>query len=166
MSYIDTSIIVAALDHQDPRQRQARKLLETGEDNVVSELVIAELASVISRREELVKSMAAKLGLPRELTLTALLIYILRRFKLNYRAVEGRAKTPLLGKMHTPMATAIELAPKLRLRTLDLLHAAYVKTLKDAGEPIHTILTADTEFEKTSKQLKETVGVKPHIVKQ
>ncbi len=28
MSYIDTSIIVAALDHQDPRQRQARKLLE------------------------------------------------------------------------------------------------------------------------------------------
>ena len=166
MTYIDTSIIVAALDPQDPRQRQARKVLKTGRDNVVSELVIAELASVISRREELVKSMASKLGLPGELTLTALLIYILRRFKLNYRAVEGRATLPLLGKMTTPIATAVELVPKLRLRTLDLLHAAYVKTLRDSGEPIHTLLTADIEFEKSSKQLGEAVGVKLHIMKQ
>ncbi len=165
MSYIDTSIIVAALDPGDPRQGRARRILETGRDSTASELVVAELASVISRREELVRSMADSLGLPRELVPTALILYILKRFKLSYRAVEGRAKTTLLGRMGEPIATAVELAPNLRLKTLDLLHAAYIKILKETGEPIHTLITADAEFEKASKQLEETLKVKLHVLK-
>ncbi len=65
MSYIDTSVIVAALDPLDPRQNSARETLEKEEYKIVSELVIAELASVLSRREELVSSIADQLGLSR-----------------------------------------------------------------------------------------------------
>lgn len=45
MIYVDTSVIVAALDPMDPRRDEARKTLETHEDKVVSELVVTELAS-------------------------------------------------------------------------------------------------------------------------
>jgi predicted nucleic acid-binding protein len=45
MSYVDTSIIVAALDKLDPRQRLAREVLEMEGDKRISELVLAELAS-------------------------------------------------------------------------------------------------------------------------
>ena len=45
MSYIDTSVIVAALDPSDPRWKHARSILEGEGERVVSELVIAELGS-------------------------------------------------------------------------------------------------------------------------
>jgi predicted nucleic acid-binding protein len=38
MSYIDTSIIIAALDKLDSRQKLAQKVLEKGENKKVSEL--------------------------------------------------------------------------------------------------------------------------------
>jgi predicted nucleic acid-binding protein len=60
--YVDTSAIVAALDPSDSRMRRARGLLEHAEDKVVSELVIVELASVLSRRRSLLASIAGRLG--------------------------------------------------------------------------------------------------------
>ena len=59
MSYVDTSVIVAALDQLDPRHQQARALLEKDE----YKLVIAELASVLPRRREIVSGIAKELGL-------------------------------------------------------------------------------------------------------
>ncbi len=49
MSYIDTSVIVAALDPADPRRPKALKELENRDVKLVSELVIAELSSVLSK---------------------------------------------------------------------------------------------------------------------
>ncbi len=48
--YVDTSVIVAALDLTDPGRKKARKTLEANGSKVVSELVIAELASVLLDR--------------------------------------------------------------------------------------------------------------------
>ena len=53
MSYVDTSIIVAALDKLDSRQRLALRVLEKGENKRVSELVLAELASILARRKSM-----------------------------------------------------------------------------------------------------------------
>ncbi|MEM3520711.1 MAG: PIN domain-containing protein, partial [Thermoproteota archaeon] len=50
MSYVDTSIIVAALDPEDPLQKSASMILKNEEDKIVSELVLLELTSVLSRR--------------------------------------------------------------------------------------------------------------------
>ena len=165
MSYIDTSVIVAALDPADPRSRSAKRVLEEEGYKVVSELVLAELASVLSRREALVSSLAHRLRLSEALTILAILLYLLQRFNLKYRAVESRARALPFGRTGAPTATAIELSATLRLKTLDLLHAAYVKLLKDQGEPIFTLKTADTDFKGVEEQLKSTVGVSVSIVK-
>ncbi len=164
MSYIDTSIIVAALDPQDPRLKKARALLEEEENKIISEIVLAELASIIARREEITASMANKLGTTREEAVVAILLYILHRFKLRYKTTEGTARLPLLGRVQKPIATAIELAPRARLRTLDLLHIAYAKLIKDEGEPIQRIITADSNFEKTREMLKEEIGIDLHVI--
>jgi len=52
MSYIDTSVIVASLDPEDPRSNEAKKILENEKCKIISELVLVELASVISRRKK------------------------------------------------------------------------------------------------------------------
>ncbi len=45
MSYVDTSVIIAALDPKDHRRRYIKSFLEGNEYKVVSELVITELVS-------------------------------------------------------------------------------------------------------------------------
>ncbi len=164
MSYVDTSVIVAALDPADPRRGRAREALEEEGYKVVSELVLAELASVLSRREGLVSDLARRLGLSAELTIVAVLIYLLRRFNLRYRAVEGRARALPFGKASAPTAAAVELSAALKLKTLDLLHAAYVKLLRDQGEPLFTLKTADADFKKAEERLKRAVGVSVSLI--
>lgn len=76
MSYIDTSVIVAALDTEDPRHRDAWKVLSRGEDKIVSEMVLAELASVIARHREIFSILRDKLELSREEAIIAILLSI------------------------------------------------------------------------------------------
>jgi predicted nucleic acid-binding protein len=66
MNYIDTSVIVAALDPLNQRQKSAKEILEK-EDKVISELVLAELASILNRKETL-SELIVKLGLRKELS--------------------------------------------------------------------------------------------------
>jgi len=159
MSYIDTSIIIAALDPKDHRSEASIKLLKEEKYKVISELTLGELASVISRREELVSDLADKLDLTRELTVLAILLYIMRRFNIKYRVIEDRLKITPLGKIYKPIITAVEISPALKLKTLDLLHISYIKLLKEEGEPIYKLITADTEFEKAEEYLKEEMEV-------
>lgn len=164
MNYIDTSVIVAALDPLDPRCEKARSLLEKGEDKIVSELVLVELTSIVARREELVSSIASELGLRRDEAVTAILLYVLRRFNLKYRSIHGSTRLPLLGSVYRPIATAIELSSPLRLKALDLLHVAYAKLLKDGGEAIQRLVTADKDFGKMREALREKVGIDLQLV--
>ncbi|RLG44830.1 MAG: hypothetical protein DRN90_08395 [Thermoproteota archaeon] len=97
MSYIDTSVIVAALDPSDRRRDQARRVLEGREDKFISELVLAELSSVLARREEL-KELASELGIREDLVLPAILIYLIKRFGLTYMKVNGLVRLPAIGE--------------------------------------------------------------------
>ncbi len=163
MIYVDTSVIVAALDPEDPRRSGAREILEASGGKVVSELVIAELASVLSRHGDMLTNIRNKLGVDEPTALIAVILYILKRFNLKYVSLRGYSRTPL-GHFYRPLSRAIELADRLRLRTLDLLHLAYIKALKEQGTQIHTLLTADTDFKNREKDIWEALKVSINLI--
>jgi predicted nucleic acid-binding protein len=155
---VDTSVIVAALDSTDLRREKARKALELHDNKVVSELVIAELASMLARQQRVLVSIRDKLDVDDHMASIAIILYILKRFNLKYTSVRGFSTT-LFCKIYNPMAYAIEPTEKLRLKTLDLLHLAYIKAIREQGLWIHALLTADTDFKGIEKDLQESLGV-------
>jgi predicted nucleic acid-binding protein len=160
MSYVDTSVIISALDELDPRRTLALEALEEGGDKKVSELALVELASVLSRRKNVLHEISMKVGVREEnIIVPTIILYIQRRFRLKYRRVDGRKKALLLGDLYTPFATALELSSKLRLKALDLLHLAYVKALIEQGEEIREIITVDEDFEGEKEAIKEMLNV-------
>ena len=145
MSYVDTSVIVAALDPTDHRRDIAREFLEGDTDKVVSELTLVELASVLSRSPHRGR-LLEKLRVREELLIPTLLLYIMKRFKLRLALLKGSVMLPPLGELNLPIAEAMELSMEAQLRTLDLLHLAYAKLLRDSGEGVEVIVTFDENF--------------------
>lgn len=165
MSYVDTSIIVLALDPLDPRSDNAKKRLEMNEYKIVSELVLAELSSVIARRKEMLNELGKELKADETKLAYAIVLYILRRFNLIYRPLSSlRPSFPSLGKVYKPILLAIELSTLLRLKTLDLMHIAYIKALKEEGEPISVLLTGDKDFKNAELQLMKNLKIKVELV--
>jgi predicted nucleic acid-binding protein len=80
MSYVDTSIIVAALDYLDPRQKSALEVLELKGDTKISELVLVELASILSRMRNILYEAFRKIGVMEELMIPAAILYIVKRY--------------------------------------------------------------------------------------
>ena len=164
MIYVDTSVIVAALDPADPRREKARKALEHRDNKVVSELVLAELGSVLARQHEVMANIRDKLSVSEHVAFTAAVIYILRRFNLNYVYVRGFSRT-VSGRLYKPLAYSIELAEKLRLKTLDLLHLAYIKAMNEQSVGVHTLLTADVDFKNREEDIEEALKVTVELIK-
>jgi len=158
MSYVDTSLIVAALDPLDPRQKSALKALEGEGDKKISEFVIVELASVLSRRDALYK-VFREIGVREELTIPAVILYIMKRFGLKYKRVDGRGRALPLGDFYLPLAAAVKLSSKFKLKTLDLIHLAYIKTLMDQGEEIFELITVDDDFEREKGNIKRELRI-------
>jgi predicted nucleic acid-binding protein len=134
MSYIDTSVVVASLDPLDPRRELALGVLEKLRDKRVSEIVLAELASIVSRRRNVLHKTLRKIGVRDELAVPVVLLYVLKRFGLQYRRIDGRGNIYPLGDFYLPLALAIELSSRVRLKTLDLLHLAHIAALKEQGK--------------------------------
>lgn len=163
MIYVDTSVIIAALDVKDPKREEAKKILEIHDDKAVSELVLIELASVLARQHKMLASIRNKLNLDEHVAFMAVILYIMKRFKLKYTIVGGFLRTPL-GSFYKPLGYGIELAEMLKLRTLDLLHLAYIKSMKEQGILISTILTADKEFKDNEEDIKKIVGISVDLI--
>jgi len=164
MSYVDTSVIVAAFDKLNSRQRMAREVLEEGERKIVSELVLTELASILSKREDMLLELSRKLKVREELIVPVVILYILRRFKLSYRRVDGYRRIFMIGNLYSPFATAVDMSSKFKLKTLDLLHLAYVKTLMEQGEGINELITVDHNFEREREIIKRELNVDVKIL--
>jgi predicted nucleic acid-binding protein len=160
MSYVDTSIIVAALDKLDPRQKLAQEVLEKEENKKISELVLAELASILSRKESMLLEISRKIKVREELIVPAAILYIMKRFKLSYKSINGYKRISIVGNLYSPFATAVDISPKFRLKTLDLLHLAYAKTLIEQGEEINELITVDNDFEREREAIKQELNVK------
>ena len=106
MIYLDTNVIIAFIDELDPRHSDANELLSSySDDKIVSRLTLIELASVYSRA-----------GLPDSLSLA---LYSIRRVKARVMEVN----------FDDVFTHTFKLAPLLKLRTLNLLHIAFCKTI-------------------------------------
>jgi len=165
LSYVDTSVIVAALDPRDPRRGKTLKILGDSRPKIISELTIVELASVLARRREVIAALADRLGIDEHLAFIAVLIYILRRFRLKYISVKEYSRT-MLGEHYKPMSYAVNLASKVGLKTLDLLHIAYIKAMKEQETKIHSLLTVDADFKKHEASIQDAVGVSVELLEE
>lgn len=163
MSYVDTSAIVAALDKLDSRQKSVQRVLESKENKKISELVLAELASTLARKRSMLLEISKKIKIREELIIPLAILYIMRRFKLSYKRVSGYKKIFIMGDLYSPLAAAVELAPKFKLKTLDLLHLAYIKTLIEQGEEINELITVDEDFEKEKQLISQELNVEVKI---
>ena len=107
MIYLDTNVIISFIDEADPNHLLAADFLKgIGKERVVvSRLTLVELASVYSRAE-----------LEEPLSLA---IYSVE--KVGAEVVEA--------DLDEVLVQSFRLAPRLRFRTLDLLHVAACKSI-------------------------------------
>ncbi len=131
MRYLDTSVVISAANDEDPNHERAIKLLS--EDAVISELVRAELYSVVSKT---VKVSGEELE--------ALVEYMID--------VSGAEIVEI--KWEEAFRRSYALAGELRLKTLDLLHIS-AASLMGAGE----FATLDREIVKRGDRMEELTGI-------
>jgi len=130
----------------------------------VSELVLAELASILSRRGEMLLELSRKLKVKEELIVPIVILYILRKFKLSYRRVDGYRRIFMIDNLYPPFATAMDISSKFKLKILDLLHLAYIKTLMEQGEEINELITVDYDFEREREAIKRELNIDVKIL--
>ena len=130
----------------------------------MSELVLTELASILSRRGEMLLELSRKLKVKEELIVPIVILYILRKFKLSYRRVDGYRRIFMIGNLYPPFATAMDISSKFKLKTLDLLHLAYIKTLMEQGEEINELITVDYDFERERETIKRELNIDVKIL--
>lgn len=130
----------------------------------MSELVLTELASILSRREEMLLELSRKLKVKEELIVPIVILYILRKFKLSYRRVDGYRRIFMIDNLYPPFATAMDISSKFKLKTLDLLHLAYIKTLMEQGEEINELITVDYDFEREREAIKRELNIDVKIL--
>jgi len=130
----------------------------------VSELVLTELASILSRREEMLLELSRKLKVKEELIVPIVILYILRKFKLSYRRVDGYRRIFMIDNLYPPFATAMDISSKFKLKILDLLHLAYIKTLMEQGEEINELITVDYDFEREREAIKRELNIDVKIL--
>ena len=133
MIYLDTSIIISYVDEEDPRHADAEELIESigPEKRVISPLVLVELASVYSR---------ANLENPLQLAFYSVELIEAEEMDIDFNEV---------------LKQSLRLAPKLRLRTLDLLHivACYITKVKKFA-------TLDKEIASKSEVILNLLGIR------
>ncbi len=153
MNYIDTSLVIAAMDTSTrQRSREAATLLARTREKVVSELFLVELAASISRKPELISAVPVEDVQP-STVLLAYLVHLMSKYdvKLLPPAVEQVA-TPF-GKVDLESGSCLALASDVKLRSLDLLHIAHLISLKNRGFNIESLLTSDSDFSKAERLL-------------
>jgi hypothetical protein len=100
-----------------------------------------------------------------EKLIPAILLYMVKRFNLTYRSTgASKPALPGLGRIYEPMLIAIELSGILRLKTLDLLHVAYIVILKNRGERISLMVTGDEDFKKAEAELARNLKINIELI--
>jgi predicted nucleic acid-binding protein len=163
MSYLDTCVIIAYCIDGDPQHSKAvntmKKLGLKADKFYASTLTLVELYSVVSRNIQ-------KYKLPpgiEELTnyrskLQATITYFIQLLSLHILSDE--AKLIDLGhlKLFCKFFDTIDLAIKLKLKTLDLLHLAYARQLA-AKNLIRLFVTFDSQILKNKDAILKDIGI-------
>ena len=145
MKYIDTSVIVSALDPADPSTISSVEVLQKP-GKVVSELVITELSSVLPRNKNFVTLMDELSG-DRASSLYAVILFIIQTFDLLFLPVQQTQVEMPIGHYSNIMSFTVELSRDIPMRTLDLLHLSYVHAIMESTKADIELITRDREFE-------------------
>lgn len=159
MNYIDTSLVIAAMDSSTrSRSREAVALLARTREKVVSELFLVELAAAISRNPDLISAVSVEDAQPATILLSYL-VYLLSKYNLKLLPPSDEQVTTPFGRVNAEAGSCLALATDLKLRSLDLLHIAHLISLKNRGFGIESLLTSDSDFSKAERLLEDN-GVK------
>ncbi len=159
--YIDTGPALAYIITNDPNHEIAENLISKRKESefYLSELSIAEIASVLSRNIDLIQVENIYLnGLSAKDKVLVLLLYTIKKLNakiLKFRDILGDyiffANDKILSKL---FRKTIELAAKIKLRTLDLLHLIIASECK-----IDAFLTLDKEIIKRARLIESTINL-------
>jgi predicted nucleic acid-binding protein len=156
--YIDTSVIVSAIDRGDERNRDADKFLLREKEKVISPLVLIEIFSVVSRNSDRLIS-----GLDLEINEEDLPAVITRlgvkKYELNLLYSFDKEFT-IFGEVPAEIKLAFTLAPKLKLRTLDLLHLSNAWNFKLNGYGVDEFATFDNGILRKTGKIEELTGIR------
>lgn len=155
MNYIDTSLVIAALDTSSPaKSKDATALLTRTREKVVSELFLVELASVFSRKSDLIAAVHVEDTSPATVML-AFMVYVMSKYdlKLVEPSIEHVA-TPF-GRVDAESSSCLALASELKLRSLDLLHVSHLVSIMHRGFIVESFLTSNSDYQRAEKFLEE-----------
>lgn len=158
MKYIDTSVIVSALDQADPSNISSIEVLKSP-GKIISELVVTELTSVMSGNKNFATLMD-KLSGDRASTLYAAVLYIIQRFDILFLPVRQTSVETLIGSYGNIMSFAIEITNEVPMRTLDLLHISYAHAIAESTKSDIEFMTRDREFEVHKSEIYRISGIK------
>ena len=126
---------------------------------VVSELVITELSSVLSRNKNYV-TLVDELSGDRASSSYAVILYILQKFDLLFLPMQQTQVEMPIGNCGNIMSFAVELPRDIPMRTLDLLHLSYAHSMMESTKADIELITRDREFEIYTSKIYRAAGIK------
>lgn len=162
MAYVDTNVIVSRYLKNDPFKKKSEKFFAKKPDSLyITALSVAELHSVFSRVGDKIEvSKEVKIEMPE--ALSTLVAFAVKHCGLTLISVPYTVLVSI-GNLNVrasvEQAISYSLAPKLKLRTLDLLHLALCYVLRMQGR-LDTFITIDGDIHSSRDVIKQETGVK------
>ena len=164
MFYLDTDVILAYNYKTEVQHWRAVNLIEKieGSKFYASPFTILELSCAVSRDIGKYKLPFSSFRELKEETKVKMVIeHAIRSLNLTVCSDDTANKEiEWLGvKVFSKYFDAIRLAPKVKLRTGDILHVAYACQLKKEGK-IEYIVSLDDDFQKKEELIEDETGIK------
>jgi predicted nucleic acid-binding protein len=155
-TYLDTSVIIARYMPADPAFSKVERLFRTSpEARYISEISVLELHCVFSRliRGGMLSThlgLSSFAGLEMKEKVQVAVEHAIRTWRLTVTTPERTyARFPLsrqtIETQHE-LFEAIRTAPALGLKTLDMLHLTYAKTMRETVPDLKTFTTLDGDI--------------------
>jgi len=162
MSYLDTSVIIAYCIEGDPHHDKAVKVIEKLKEKnklYASALTLVELYSWLSRniqKYRLPPGIEEVMDYEGKLRLTV--TYCLQSLPIQIFSDEVKLTSIGELKLFHKFSEAINLAAKLKLRTLDLLHITYIIQLAEK-EHVKLFVTFDSDILNKKEIIQKYTGI-------
>jgi predicted nucleic acid-binding protein len=168
-TYLDTSVIVARYMPADPAYNEIEKLFGThSEPRYISEISLLELHCVFSR---LIRGgmLSAHVGLSSFADLKenekvkVAVEHAIRTWRITVAIPERTyARFPLSRQtveIQHELFEAIRTAPTLGLKTLDMLHLTYARTMRETVPDLKTFTTLDGDIISRRKEIENELDI-------
>jgi predicted nucleic acid-binding protein len=169
-TYLDTSVIVARYLPSDPNLNAVEKFFtQSAEAKYISEISVLELYCVFSRLIA-----AAQLTTPTDIhTFNELTVDEKVRTAVEHAVRTWRAKVVMPERtvvklpvwrqtleVQEQIFEALRYSPKLGLKTLDALHLAYARAIKELTLDLETFTTLDKDLSARSMQIEKEMDIR------